>query len=698
MSFLQPVLFVIIGPLIALPLIIHLLSRKTSKQLFFPSVKHLKVSMTRSAAIYRWRHWLLLLLRTLLLTLLLLAFLLPRLHQNGAIANKANRIVMIVIDNSLSMEYSSGGKRSRERASDEAERIINTLQGGDLVNIYSIGNEVASAFNQPGSDITLARKFIRSLEPGVTQADFSKVNRQLGGIKVSDTTTTEIYYLSDFQRSDWANVDFRPLPTSARTLFVDVGATKRANHAVTDLKISGETVIGGLITVEAEVANYSDTAREELVTLLMDGRPAGAKTIYIAPNSTARTTFPLALPEKGKHLLETQLAEDALPSDDHFYAVLDVKEKEEVLIVTDTSDTTRAGTNYLEAALNPFFGAAGGIKPRRVDASKLTQSDLASVTKLFITNASQIDQVAANHLADFLFSGGGIIWYLDSTQDPINLAQVNTAIGTTEVALQLGDWQETEQLNAAQQVISGDFSSPFLQLFAGTRRQDLSRLEVYDNYTAARNNSGDALLVFSDGSPAMTIQEHGLGQLLLLNFSPNPTFSNLANQRFFPVWMQSIIEAFHSNTQRPAFYNVGERVSTEVWRSDIKASNFHDPKGEVVKADIEIMGTRASVAFVAKAPGVYHLSSQGQLAEAFAVNLPPEEADLRPIDLESLPERQDAPRQATLIHSADSNFEHTARGKPIFHWFIAAALFCAIAELGLQMLIRRHSPKVIPTE
>lgn len=695
MSFLNSALLFVIGPLIALPLVIHLLSRRASRKLSFPSVKNLKVSMTRSAAIYRWRHWLLLILRSILLTFLILAFLQPLLHKNGSIATTADRVVLILIDNSLSMEHRSGGKTSRERAIDETERILNTLRGKDQVNIYSVAQDITSAFNQPSSDISMARNFSRSLETGVSKADFSKVNRQLGGISVEGETAIEIYYLSDYQRSDWANIDFRPLPSEARILFVDVGAHARGNRALTGMQIEGEATVGNLVTVEAEVANYSDTSREEKITLLMDARPVGEKTVYIAPNSISRATFPLALPDTGKHLIEVQSEEDALASDNHFFAVIDVQEKEEVLIITNSSEEPDAGIRYLEAALNPFLGIAGGIRPRRIDSENLSASDLASVTKLFISKSNTINEASAKLLADFLFSGGGIVWYLDSPNDPTNLARLDVALGDEDVALQLGDWRETTQLAAAQQIISGDFSSPFLKLFAGTRRQDLSRLEVYDNHVATRKNSGKSLLMFADGSPAMTIQEHGLGQLLLLNFSPDLQHSNLANQRFFPVWTQSIVGAFHGQSEQSIYHHVGERISTEVWRKDIKGSQFYNPNGKPVKADVETIGTRADIAFSAKLPGIYHLTSEGKLIAAFAVNLPAEEADLRPIEMDSLPERQGAPRQVTFLDSSKANFEHTTHGKPIFHWMIAGALLCALLELALQLLIRQHTPTVI---
>ncbi|MGB0745283.1 MAG: BatA domain-containing protein [Opitutales bacterium] len=73
MNFLQPGILWAMAPFLLAPIVIHLLSRRLSRKLEFSTVRHLKVSLTRSASIYRWRHWLFMLLRTLLLLLILLA-------------------------------------------------------------------------------------------------------------------------------------------------------------------------------------------------------------------------------------------------------------------------------------------------------------------------------------------------------------------------------------------------------------------------------------------------------------------------------------------------------------------------------------------------------------------------------------------------------------------------------------------------
>src|SRR4030095_1288817 len=136
MTFLNPALYAVLAPLLLLPLAIHFLSKGFPKQLKFPSVELIKQAMARRSRLHRWRHWILLLLRTAFLALLLLAFLLPVLKRFGVDpAAQGGRTVLLVLDHSASMEHRGDGPSSRERAAHEAAKLIDSLGSQDALNV-----------------------------------------------------------------------------------------------------------------------------------------------------------------------------------------------------------------------------------------------------------------------------------------------------------------------------------------------------------------------------------------------------------------------------------------------------------------------------------------------------------------------------------------------------------------------------------
>ena len=140
MSFLNSALLPGLVLLAGLPLLIHVLNLRFPRLFEFSSVKHIRETIAQRSRIFRWRHLLLLALRTLFVLLLLLAFLKPLLPRFGSAADKqAGRAVLLIIDHSLSMEHKGGGVGSRQRAENEADKILATLGADDTVNVIAAG-------------------------------------------------------------------------------------------------------------------------------------------------------------------------------------------------------------------------------------------------------------------------------------------------------------------------------------------------------------------------------------------------------------------------------------------------------------------------------------------------------------------------------------------------------------------------------
>ena len=195
----------------------------------------------------------------------------------------------------------------------------------------------------------------------------------------------------------------------------------------------------------------------------------------------------------------------------------------------------------------------------------------------------------------------------------------------------------TNVVSGAQQVVRGDFKSRYLKLFQGVARQNLALLEFYDYYQAGATGAGAILLNYGEESPAMAALHHGLGTLLLLNFSAGELSSNLARQRLFPAWMQDLVKALSAEELPPAAYTIGETLHTEVWRSEMREQGFKSPSGGPVTVRRELAGERYSVTFTPDELGFYTLGPSRPLY-AFGINTSPDEADLRPINKAVLPQ------------------------------------------------------------
>src|ERR1043166_6488299 len=83
--------------LIALPVVIHLLTRQAVRLYSLPTFRFVQKSVARQSKIFRLRHFLLLLLRTLLVIMLVVVFLKPIRTAPLAVSG-LGRTVVIVLD------------------------------------------------------------------------------------------------------------------------------------------------------------------------------------------------------------------------------------------------------------------------------------------------------------------------------------------------------------------------------------------------------------------------------------------------------------------------------------------------------------------------------------------------------------------------------------------------------------------------
>ncbi len=690
MQFLNPGLWLALLPLVAAPVIIHLLNKRFPQRFLFPTVEHLARSAAERSRIHRWRHRILAVLRTLFLVLLLLAFLQPVLRRfDAAEAGPEKRRVLVLIDHSLSMEYQEAGVTARRRAVLEADKILDTLDPEDEVNVIAVGATPASCFVGFSANVPEARRFLRALPAAATRADYSAANLAAARLLTAETARAELYYVSDFQRRNWAQVDFQPLAGRARLFFIDVAPAAPANRGILGVALGqARALAGDQVPIEVTVGNFSDEPFTGNVTVRVDRRHRVEQPVVVAPWSSARVTVNVPAGSPGLHLCDIELPPDRLAADDSWVIVLPVAEKEEIVTVSARPDPALPPVRYLHAALNPFPGQAGSLLPRHVNATDLAPAALAGASKVFLTGCGPLDPDACRALADFLFRGGGVVWFLDHADDADNLRRLEAALGTTRLPLDVGPLRQTANVGTgARRIASGEFDSPLLRLFRGTLRQDLGLLEIYDYHVASATGAGAVLLRFDDDTPAMASVEHGLGTLVLMNFSVNELSSNLARQRVFPAWVQELVKRLDTTEPPPPAFTVGATVQGEVWRADLRRQPITSPSGRVLDVAQEPQGERALVSFPAEELGFYTLAD-GRLKNAFAVNPDPEESDLRPVDREHLPTQLAAGQEAGFL-GGQADYDEVARGRPVAHRFLLAAAAVLFLELLFQLWFRR---------
>ncbi|MCK4413781.1 MAG: BatA domain-containing protein [Candidatus Eisenbacteria sp.] len=205
----------------ALPILIHLLSRRRAREVPFSHLAFLDEITRRKVRRMRLRQWLLLALRTLAIVAIALALSRPVWHGAGGGSRRGSSTVAILIDDSYSMEARvTGGMlpvdaegagldlpTRFDEARQRAREAIELLEEGDRAVLVFMAGPVEVPYESTVRDPALLIEELERARPRPARADFpgalERVYPILAGAR---TLNREILVISDFQQSQAAEL------------------------------------------------------------------------------------------------------------------------------------------------------------------------------------------------------------------------------------------------------------------------------------------------------------------------------------------------------------------------------------------------------------------------------------------------------------------------------------------------------------
>ncbi len=421
----------------AVPLLIHLLSRRRYRQMYWAAMEYLLAAIRRSRRRLRLEQLLLLALRTLLIVLVVLALAEPYFERSGFAFTPGGRTHrVLVVDGSYSMAYEPTDKARFDRAKELAARIVEASPQGDGFTLVLMSAPPQVVVGNPVFEPRDLLPEIENLALPHTTADLpatlAKVEEVLTRARREHPRLSreEIYFLTDLGRVGWlvdpadkaTKAEFqkraRRLAESAGLMVIDLGQDGAENLAVTALS-SDEPLatVGRNVQIEAELKNFGrQTRSRHPVELLVDGRRVRQEHVDLTPGAEVSVGFSHRFEAPGDHTLEVRLGEDQLDVDNHRWIALPVKQYIHVLCVDGrpSGEPFGGATGYLKTALAPEGDSVARllIRPEVVPESELLELDLARYDCVFLCNVAQFTSSEARVLDSYLKSGGSLVFFL----------------------------------------------------------------------------------------------------------------------------------------------------------------------------------------------------------------------------------------------------------------------------------------------
>ncbi len=709
--------------LIAVPIIIHLLSKRQQKLRDWAAMSFLLEAHAQNRRRVRLEDLLLLLLRCLIVALIALLVSRPFWEPKGGAALLDQGMPsewILLLDDSPSMAAQDGNSSSLGQAKRTLLTWLDRLeteQRGDSLTLITTSRPqmpLAKGVYIQSAEFTQLKQELEALSVSDHPAELDEAFSSLRKLMQEEggNLNRNLLLVSDFREVDWvdgaaelsASGSWQMLEELAEEAdeawLLDVGSPV-SNLSVEDLRALNRQVLAGIPhPYTVRVANWGEAAVSDVqLSVQVEGAsPLFMEISEIAAGERATALFYHTVEEAGSVALEVEIDQDSLGMDNLRYASVPVKENIPLLLVNGEPDLNEAKqeTFFLRKALSPPGSIVSGYQVEEVELAQWVELDFAKYDLVILSNLFRLTESQIAQLKAFVQEGGGLIWYLGDQVDPEHYNQKLLKEGLMPFALELPLGNELKEEWVT--FVLEDETHPVLEWFSGTRNPFLDRVKFFqwwgmDPAKPGAAESPKVIAAFSDPASSPAVVEHRLGSGRILTFSSSADLE-WNHWPAEPSYVVSVLEAAAHTARmdlRQHQLLVGEPLlrSLPSRRYSGRASLLkpQHPEAIQLQALVDQQSGNIPIRYTdTDLKGIYTLNVETlygeEEAEHIAVNLDPGEGNLTYTGAETLIAQQGEGSGLQIFDRNDARESSEERGGRIELW--RWILLFLLVSLGLE--------------
>jgi hypothetical protein len=702
MTFLNP--FVLFGlAAAAIPILIHLFNIRKLRTIEFSTLTFLKELNKNKIRRIKIRQWLLLALRTLLILLIVLAFSRPALQGNfGSAGARAASTLVIIIDNSASMDLHNEQGKFLSQAQQKALEIIGTLNENDEAFILRLSDLPLATTEEPSRDIRKLTGLINDTEISFRQRtieDALRVSSRL--LQQSKNFNKEVYVLTDGQSSTLsAAAETRAAEEQLFAPQVKIFVAQLSNRTGENVAVERTSIPPSLMqagkpfTLDVVVKNHGTSqVSNHLVTITLGKNTVMQKSVSLGVGERSTVSFLLTPPRSGFLSGFVESEDDPFEADNRCYFTVYIPGQISVALIAPE----KKYSEYIAAALNAAkeVNAASPVTvntyaPSQITSTMLSQNSLAILSGLKELTASQteiIKQFSAN---------GGSILFFPSADSNAGTYRYLTALGVSEFRLSRSA-ASFEKVDLQFPIFQGMFEQ-------GTKTNELSleSPKVAVSVSPAPSSAIRQIISLSNTLPFLWQRESGRGKVLGMAVPATTEWSDLPLKGIFvPLVFQSVLylsSPAATADEQPLF--VGERLefSSAVWKQNntasVSALRFFDPEQRAIPVQSYVRtGTEGSARTIfsleqSDQAGIYCATVRNDTVALLPVNIRREESDGTPAgaeQIETVRMRLGIAEASLIVIQPGTDIQQTITesrfGIELWRYFLIFAVIIALIEM-----------------
>ncbi len=648
---------------LVIPVIIHLFNFRKAKKVYFSSIRFLKIVEQKTSQKLRLKHYLILASRLLFLFFLVIAFAQPYLPSPDKEPLPEN--VLIFIDNSQSMSnLLEDGRTGLDQGLGYISRLLDIYPKN--TNYKLLTNDFAAFSN--------TFKTRDEMEDLLTEIRYSQVSRTLHdaysrlmtGFIAEKNQRSDVYIISDFQKSTCGSLSgFQP-DTTGQTVMVPVEFPKHSNVFI-DSAYLENPYLNIDRKNELHILFYNDGAEEKKdlqIKLFVNDMQMATTNVNIPAGQKITVTFTLNFSLKKFNICKISFEDYPVTFDNDFYLVLKPEEKIHVLEIKDRLNEDPIPEVYGNQDLFYY------VSQNRVnlDYSLIDQSDLVILNGLPDPDPSLM--AALNH---YLGLGGTLLVVPSVHPDAASYSELT------------GMRIDTSEQVSKSSLAPPDYSNPFFSNIFEGKDQNL-------NMPVARNvirweNSSINLLRYINGENYLSRLIRG-GTIYLLGSPLEGDYTDFPRHALFVPVMYKI--AFSRNKSYGRLYYSIDESLIKIKADSVISNDILKLKHKNVELipDQRITGGTIILEMPKNllTSGVYRLQQENRLLDVLAFNRTKEESLLDQYEANELKKIFSLQKKISIfITNSPANFASEIKkkkiGVPLWKYAVILALFFLLTEV-----------------
>ena len=591
---------------IAVPVLIHLLTRRQQKHISFSAVYLLAQSQKRSIRKSRPNRLLLLLTRCLAITLFSLALADPffSFRQSEAFLSATPTSIVFILDDSYSMGTQAGKRTLFDHA---LEFVFEGVKQAPDKSEYSmvLASSPARIKQDWTSDKTIFEKVLKEQSVSFRTTRIGDAIDQ--SIKLLDSARQEkkkIFLLTDLDKNGWKEEAFSKIthlaPYPVKVLNFSSLQSDNNKGMVQSAKISQEFLTQSrLLRVKVEIRNFSNILSRRPLSLFLEGKIVKEELLDIPPGQTLAHEFSYPLRRNQPLNGKVQISDDALTTDNSRYFSFHPSQNIKVMVVDGDPETIshQSESFYLERALNPFSVSLSHIDPTISTLAELPLRNLSDFSVVILANVRELSPGYELELEKFVLNGGALLFGMG---DQVNPKYFNEHLGNL-LPIKLDSQYHVK--DGALHLLLKNNTHPVMKVFSPKELAEMREINFYSMYTiqAREDRIFKVGTWFSNQNPAVIESNVGKGIIVLFLSSLDRDWNDFPIQPTFLPWIQRWTQ-YSARGLDSVFRQsllVGEPFRKSTSGSD---SNWivHTPDGTLHILENEVFSNTFQ-------PGIYHL-------------------------------------------------------------------------------------------